>query len=377
MVGANIPSPLYAVYAQRWHFGPAVLTGIFAIYVLFLVPSLLLWGQWSDAHGRRPALGAGLGFAVLGTVLFLAAQNPWWLFAARAAQGLAVGALSGSATAMLTDLTPLRRLAALAAGLMTAGGTALGPLLAGVLAQYEPHPLRLAYAVELAGLLMAVIGLLAIPETRQRRQGVFKWNPPRVPSAMRAVFWQSGGAGLVGWSVTALFMSLVPSYVGALLHVTNLALAGGVVFLMLGCASASQMILKGIPPRLSMRWGLVQLIVGLGLLLAAVPTNSLVLVLVSTVLAGWGQGMAFLGSMAEVTQAAPASVRGDVVSSFYVVIYAGVGLSVLGIGAVAQFTGLYSAIAVFTGIMLMVTLYLLWCLRRDAKTTTPPPLHLL
>lgn len=373
MVGANVPSPLYAVYAQRWHFGPALLSGIFAIYVLFLVPSLLVWGQWSDMRGRRFAVAVGLAWGGVGCVLFLLAHSPLTLLAARAAQGLAVGTLSGTATAMLTELAPVRRLGALAAGLTTAGGTAMGPLLAGVLAQYAPLPLRLSYGVELAALAVAAVGLALVPETRARQSGPFRWRAPQVPRWMRAIFWRSGWSALVGWSITALFMALVPSYVGNLLHVANLAVAGGVVFLMLGTASVAQLSLKGIAPRPSMRWGLVLLIIGLGLLLAAVPARSLALALASTLMAGWGQGMTFLGSMSEVTQSTPAPVRGGVVSGFYVVIYAGVGLSVLGVGALAQHVGLYDAIFLFTALMTLFALGLLLWLRQELSVPDAAP----
>ncbi|MBV9430553.1 MAG: MFS transporter, partial [Hyphomicrobiales bacterium] len=40
-VGTTIPTPLYRVYQEELQFSSGVLTLIFAIYVLFLIPSLL------------------------------------------------------------------------------------------------------------------------------------------------------------------------------------------------------------------------------------------------------------------------------------------------------------------------------------------------
>src|SRR5207342_1549900 len=56
-----VPSPLYHVYAQRWHFSPLTLTLIFATYAFGVLAALLLAGRLSDQVGRRPVLIAALG----------------------------------------------------------------------------------------------------------------------------------------------------------------------------------------------------------------------------------------------------------------------------------------------------------------------------
>jgi MFS family permease len=136
MAGANLATPLYAVYAQRFSFSSFVLTAVFATYAVVLVPALMVFGRMSDRFGRRPVVLAGLGLACIALVLFAAADGVAWLFAARAVQGLAVGTISGAATAALVEIDPdgNRRRAALLAGLAQAGGSATGPLLAGDLA---------------------------------------------------------------------------------------------------------------------------------------------------------------------------------------------------------------------------------------------------
>lgn len=119
MAGANLATPLYAVYAQRFHFSSLVLTTVFATYAVVLVPALILFGRLSDRFGRRPVILAGLAVAVLGLALFAAANGAAWLYGARAVQGLAVGMIGGPATAALVELDPHanRRRAALLAGL--------------------------------------------------------------------------------------------------------------------------------------------------------------------------------------------------------------------------------------------------------------------
>jgi MFS family permease len=119
-----------------------VLTSIFATYAFVLVPSLVLFERLSDRFGGRPVIVAGLLVACGGLLLFAFAEGESWLYGARALQGLAVGMISGAATAALVELDPQddRRRAAMFAGLARAGGSAAGPLLADVLAQWAPRP---------------------------------------------------------------------------------------------------------------------------------------------------------------------------------------------------------------------------------------------
>jgi MFS family permease len=149
MAGVNLPTPLYAVYSERFGFSSVVLTAVFALYAFVLVPALMLFGQLSDRLGRRIVLLMGLAAGAAGLVVFAFAESAAWLFAGRAFQGLAVGMASSAATAALVELEPARdsRRPALLAGLAQAGGSGAGPLVAGLLAEWAPDPLRLPYIV--------------------------------------------------------------------------------------------------------------------------------------------------------------------------------------------------------------------------------------
>src|SRR3954465_6151370 len=84
MAGANLATPLYAVYADEFGFSSLVLTSVFATYAIVLVPALIVFGRLSDRFGRRPVLFVGLVTACAGLALFAAAQSVAWLYAARA-----------------------------------------------------------------------------------------------------------------------------------------------------------------------------------------------------------------------------------------------------------------------------------------------------
>src|SRR5437016_5899356 len=60
MAGANLATPLYAVYAGHFRFSDLVLTSVFATYAFVLVPALILFGRPGDV-----AAGSGHGVAFL------------------------------------------------------------------------------------------------------------------------------------------------------------------------------------------------------------------------------------------------------------------------------------------------------------------------
>jgi len=146
-----------------------------------------------------------LATACVGLALFAAAEGEAWLFAARAAQGLAVGMISGAATAALVELDPhgSRRRAALGAGLAQAGGSALGPLVAGVLVQWAPDPLRLSYLVTLGATAAAATLVLRVPE--RRKGGPEPWRRSGRPASTSA--WRPSSSRVVSSARSSLSTS--------------------------------------------------------------------------------------------------------------------------------------------------------------------------
>jgi len=120
-------SPLYRVYQARFHFSAVTLTGVFAVYVLVLLITLLFFGSVSDYLGRLPVIITALIFSAIGCVVFLAAHGVGALYAARSMQGIATGLGSGPIGAGLIDLQPAgSRRAALATSAFSNLGLGLG-----------------------------------------------------------------------------------------------------------------------------------------------------------------------------------------------------------------------------------------------------------
>ncbi len=352
---ANLATPLYAGYSKLYGFSPAVLGLIFATYALVLIPSLLIFGQLSDRLGRRRMIAAGLGVAVVSLTLFAFADGLAWLFAARAVQGLAQGMLGGAATAALSELVGEHdaRRAALLATLAQAGGAASGPLLSGMLAQWAPAPRVLPYLVGIAVCATVIISLRAVPETAQETGGGgWRIQRPRVPAEIRADFARVGLTAAAAWAVAGpLFLAVIPAYATGVFHTKNLALLGLISAVMLGSSCVAQLIIRrGAPATRAQAGGLTLLAIGLLALVLAKALGAPGLLVIGAVLAGGGHGLAFLAAQDDPIRIAPEAQRAEISAAFYVCIYLGVALPVIGIGVLAAAISLFTGIAVFAAV---------------------------
>jgi MFS family permease len=360
MAGTNLATPLYAVYARRFDFSSLVLTSIFATYALVLVPALVLFGRLSDRLGRRPVILLGLGAAFAALVLFAAATGPVWLYGARALQGLAVGMVSGAATAGLVELDPQgdRRRAALLAGLAQAGGSAAGPIAAGALAQWAPDPLRLVYLVWLGATAAAAAATLRLPEPARGAREPWRIQRPRVPPALRGPFARVGLTAATVWATVALYLSIVPSYAGPLVGPRRLALLAAVAAVALVTSFVAQVAARrvGGSRRRAQAAGLVLLAAGLGTLVVASPLRSLALLVAGSVAAGAGHGLAFLNAQEELNELAPDRRRGEVTAAFIACIYALVASAVIGTGLLDLRFSLTASVETVASLLLALAL---------------------
>lgn len=345
-----MPTPLYARYQAEFGFSPLVVTLVFAVYAGTLIPTAMFSGALTDSIGYRRMVGPAIALAAVAAVLFCCADSVTWLYAARALQGISVGAASGALTAALVETEPSgdRTRASMLASVMIVGGGGIGPVLAGFLGQHAPLPLRLTYLVELALLALAAVGATRLP--RRTRPGVWLFHRPRIPVPVRRRFALASAVSVLGWAVVALFLAMVPSYATAILHHHDLLLAGTTAGMFLLFAAATQYALarRGVaaPPTT----GLLLLTAGLGMLATAGGTRSLWLLLAAAACGGAGQGITFMAALARVNELAPRESRAEVLSAFYMITYLGVGVPVIGVGFLAAATDLLTAVVTFSAV---------------------------
>lgn len=121
----------------------------------------------------------------------------------------------------------------------------------------------------------------------------------------------------------------------------------------------------------SLPLGSAALLAGLALLAGALRWDLLALVVLSALVGGGGQGLAFRGALSAVAEASPADVRAAVISTLFVVAYAGISVPVIGVGLLAVHIGLEGAGLVFIACMaVLVSTAAVYLLRRPVPART-------
>jgi MFS family permease len=367
MIGTTLPTPLYPLYEQRYSFGELMVTVIFAVYALGVIAGLLVFGNLSDEIGRKPVLLTGLAFSAISAFLFVFAGSLVPIFAGRVVSGLSAGVFTGTATAMLVDLAPggRRRMASFVAVVVNLGGLGLGTLLSGLLADHARSPLRLPFIVDLVLLVPAVLGLVVTPETVQRQAFRFRLQRLSVPPEVRGVFIRGATAGFGSFAVAGVFSSVAPVFLGAILGRTSHALAGATVFILFSASIVGQLLVSRLSDRRALILGCALLAGGVGLLALALWIESLAALIASASVVGLGQGLVIGAGLAAINQRAPVEHRGETASSFFVVMYVGLSLPVIGVGVAANAWSLRGAGIAFSVAVAVLVLTVLVSLSRS------------
>ena len=343
---SSAPSPLYGVYQQRWHFSPTTLTAIFAVYALALIVTLLLFGALSDFIGRRPVIVAALVVEIAAMALFLVARGVAWLYAARVLQGCAVGAATSALSATLIDLQPAGSTRAPVVNSFVPGfGLAVGALVSSILVQYGPAPIRLIWWLLLGGFVLAIAGVLAVPEAAARKPGALRSLRPRlgVPRGCLGQF-VGGLPGMIAlWALGGFYLSLGPLLAASITGSGNVLWGGVVIVLLTGVGSLSALAFRNSTPANGVLSGAIGLLAGVAVTVGGIEAPSTALFLVGTAIAGVGFGVAFLGEFRILSAMAPAAERARLVATIYVVCYLSFSIPAVIAGVVTTASGLHDA----------------------------------
>ena len=360
LAAAGAPTPLYVLYQQEQGFGSFVLTIIFAVYAVGVALSLYLAGHLSDKFGRRRILAPAVLLNVLALLIFLSTHDLGWVLVARFIAGLGIGMLTATATAHLSELHRTARPDA-APTLATAVGTianllgiGLGPLIAGFIADFLPDPLFTPYMVFAFLTVVALLGLVLVPETVDAIEWRYRPQKIAVPDEARSAFWAAGAVSFVGFAVFGFFNSLAPSFLVTNLHENSRSASGLLAFLVFGTGALAQ--------ALTVRWksarlysvGLSVMPVGITLVVAAILTSSLWLILGAGTIVGIGAGLACRGAITAVIEAAPPAARAEALAGLFLISYLGMAGPVVLLGLLLQFAPTGPSAVAFGALMLVL-----------------------
>lgn len=373
MMGTTLPSPLYPLYQRAFGLDPLAVTTIFAAYALATVVGLMTFGHLSDAIGRKGVLRAALLLSLASAIAFVLARGLPEIYVGRLLSGLSAGIFTGSGTAYMVELAPAtdRIRAATIAVAANIGGLGIGTLLSGFLAQYAPWPLHLAYAVDGAFVLLALVALSLAPET-VAATGTFRLRlqPLRVPEEVRAVFVPAAIAGICSFAVAGVVSAVAPAYLARVLGQTDHAHAGLLIFALMGMTALGQIAVPRFDRSRALVAATVLLLVGIGILALGLIAHSEALLFVACIVEGFGQGLGIGAGLSEIN-ARLTHARGETGSTYFVLIYIGLALPVVGVGLVADFAGLERAATIFCAVVAMALVAALVLELRAQKGSAP------
>ncbi|HEY2029527.1 MAG TPA: MFS transporter [Myxococcales bacterium] len=373
---SNLPTPLYVVYQEQFGFSQITLTLVYSAYVAGTLLTMFFLGRLSDQIGRRPVMLASLGLAAASAVLFLLARSTPWLYAARIVSGIAIALASGASTAWVVELEPhgdQGRGTRIAIGANDIG-LALGPLLAGVLADFAPAPLRLSYWLFLAVLIPAAFLALRTKETGAGKPIEEASFEPQlgVKKEKRGGFVAPAVGAFAAFAVLGFYSALIPTLLGKELHLKSHTLAGGIVALLFGCGTVAIAWKPSLPDPRGLRGSLVALLPGTVLLVVAEALRSLPCLIAATIIGGFATGLAYRSSLRAVNALVPDEERSGMVSAYLIVCYAGISLPVIGIGLLGTALSPLATNAIFAGVVCVAAIVALVVSKTKTRTNTKP-----
>ncbi len=340
--GANQFVPLLAVYRRTLALTDTQATAVFGVYALGLIPGLLVGGRASDRFGRRRLMIVFAALSLLATAVLAGGQwGVGWLYAGRLLTGVVSGTVFTIGTAWVKELSDgsdpgqgARR-----AGVALTAGFGVGPLVAGVLAQWAPRPVLLPYLVHLLLTMLSLALLPQAPETRHRtapQPGTSKpaTRAPVLPHSARTARFRSITMPLAPWvfgSVTLAFTTLPAHGIGPVAGL-EVAVPGLLAALALAAGYGVQSTGRRLHAAANARHGDGRLaaaaglaVVALGCLASGYATAQpgVATAALAAALLGAGYGLCLSTGLREVEETAAADQLGAVVSIFYSLAYAG------------------------------------------------------
>jgi MFS family permease len=371
--GTNVPTPLLLVYRDRLGMSATLLTAMFAVYAVGLVPALLLAGPASDRRGRRPLVAPFVLLSgVASVVLLFASGSLAALLAGRLLQGAVSGVVFSVGSAwfgeLATDVGTASRRAATALSL----GFSLGPLTSGLVAQWLPAPTVLPYVLHLVLLAVAAWGVVRVPETvpvQPRGGRLLNLGVP--PAARRPFLTFVLPIALCVFTFPSVAVTVLPLGLRAAMPGADLAVTGVVAGLSLGVGVLVQPlearlgVVRAAPLAAALGAG------GVALGLVATLTGQPAVLLPAAVLLGGAYGLALASGLTATQWLAAPAARGALVATFYAVTYVGFAAPVV-LSAVSRGTQFAGALAGLASFAVLVAAWLAFGPgRRDLLAARP------
>jgi hypothetical protein len=339
--GANQFASLLVAYQQQRGLAPVVNDALFGIYAVPLMVALLLCGPAGDLWGRVRVVRPAVVLSILATVALMAgSESTPLLFVGRFAAGASSGAIFAVGTVWVRELSAtaatgnVEHAGARRATTALSLGFGLGPLVTGIIAQWSPLPLLMAYVPHLVITLLVMPAVWRAPETaapapggpgfraRLRVHGV---GTPRFAAVV---------APAAPWvfAAPAIAIAVLPILVSDRTHGLDLLFSGVTAVVTL----ATGVVVQPLARRLEARSSLAATTTALGVTaigmavgaLAAALANPWV-VLAAGLILGVGYGVGLVSGLLETHRLAAPGQAAGLTAVYYILTYVGFGFPLL------------------------------------------------
>jgi hypothetical protein len=227
-----------------------------------------------------------------------------------------------------------RERGALANALSPGLGTGSGALISALFVQFLPAPTHLIYVALIGVFAAQAIGVALLRETVipvPVTRAVFV-PEVRLPRAVRGPVLAAAPVLFAVWALAGLYAALGPSIVAALTGSQGVVLGSASVTALTVTAVSSVYLLRKVPARTVLGWGIAGLVAGVAITLVALGADSVALFFVGTAVSGVGFGAGFQGGIRTVVPLAEPHERAGVLSLLFVVSYLGMGVPAVAAG---------------------------------------------
>lgn len=334
--GGNQFTPLLLMYQRVAGFDEFTVRLLLFAYVIGLVPSLMGAPWLGRKWGRRNALLAAVAVSAAGSILMAidAASVPL-VFIGRTLIGLALGIGMVLGRTWLHDLLGGRDGSVRSAMSLTVG-FALGPALAGALAQWAAMPTVLPYALHV---LVCIAGFVPLARVKSRGWEAAQAKPQRVFPLPSAFIWRVVPAAPLIFGSLGIAYAVLPALVARATGDYATAYSALLCLVTLGVGFLAQTIVgkraSNWARRFARLWGVAIIAAGIASSAIAAATGSPVIALSLSVILGAGYGLLLIGSLLETEDVATHAQLPILTSIMYSLAYVGFGIPMV----LSWFTG--------------------------------------
>jgi hypothetical protein len=338
---STLPSPLYGLYRVRDHLSALMITVIYGIFAASTILTLLVVQPIAARIGRRGVMVSAVVTMMLAAGVLAAWKALPGLLIGRLLTGASGGLASGTAITYLLELrlradpkAPIGRARTIGTSI-NVGALGIGPLLAGLLAQWGKLQLTLLYLVILGLGAVALASLWVVPETGAPLPHPAPHPEIHTTGPRTARLPDPAAAGtLAAFAANGLFAGLSGLFLATTLHRPSHALAGATLFLVFTAGVVSQLATAKLQASRVLLTGTLSMLAGLVMLVVSVRLTipNLALFLAGGGLIGAGAGAVFKGTTGIVLETSAPENRLHMTADLLIALFVGLSVPVVGAG---------------------------------------------